>query len=110
MLIYTEIIDGVMAANVMARMYGNVHLVSMVKPRTDKRRNKTAKAKLIIPTPESYESPCLQGPDRQRCSRGADKAYLRYMERRRIFKDYYRASARDELTNWEDPFARERIL
>lgn len=42
-----------MAVNVMARMYDNVHPVSMVKPKTEKRRNETAKAKLTIPTPES---------------------------------------------------------
>lgn len=39
-------IDGGMAVNVMARMYGNVRPVSMAKPRTEKEREEVAKAEV----------------------------------------------------------------
>ena len=39
-------IDGGMAVNVMARMYGNVRPVSMAKPRTEKKGEKSAKVEI----------------------------------------------------------------
>lgn len=43
-------IDGGMAVNVMARMYGNVRPVSMAKPRTEKEREEAAKAEITNAT------------------------------------------------------------
>lgn len=43
-------IDGGMAVNVMARMYGNVRPVSMAKPRTEKEREDAAKAEITNAT------------------------------------------------------------